>query len=425
VSSTVTGGNGAKVFTLSGTSTALNTIGTITGTGVSVTKSGPGTWRLGSGSSSFGGQFTLQEGTARVGVNSDNVLGTSNSAPIIGSGSSGIAALLLESGVTLTRTLTVPAGSGQTVLIGGVSGTTTYGSGKNLQLGRAVTLVAPTGGRVDFSNGWVNVDDTGTPAVNVTIGTADYTGRAFLQYGGTLATTGTVAVEYGTAVLGLETRVTSAGTLTVASGATLGGAGIVTNAIGGAGLVSPGNSPGILTAGSLDPSAGTDFIFEITGTAPSFAPPRDASVNDVLRLTDLSTPFASNLGSINVVNVLFSLSGTAPVTQGTYTGGFFTDSNVNFFSSISSGSFAYWVSGTYGTGADQQQFAVGPEGSLVTYTRLGAFDPALSVQRSVVPQTGTVTGQITQFVVVPEPATIALAGLGIAMSGYVAWRRRR
>jgi autotransporter-associated beta strand protein len=425
VSSTVTGGNGAKVFTLSGTSTALNTIGTITGTGVSVTKSGPGTWRLGSGSSSFGGQFTLQEGTARVGVNSDNVLGTSNSAPIIGSGSSGIAALLLESGVTLTRTLTVPAGSGQTVLIGGVSGTTTYGSGKNLQLGRAVTLVAPTGGRVDFSNGWVNVDDTGTPAVNVTIGTADYTGRAFLQYGGTLATTGTVAVEYGTAVLGLETRVTSAGTLTVASGATLGGAGIVTNAIGGAGLVSPGNSPGILTAGSLDPSAGTDFIFEITGTAPSFAPPRDASVNDVLRLTDLSTPFASNLGSINVVNVLFSLSGTAPVTQGTYTGGFFTDSNVNFFSSISSGSFAYWVSGTYGTGADQQQFAVGPDGSLVTYSRLGAFDPALSVQRSVVPQTVTVTGQITQFVVVPEPTTLALAGIGTALVGWQILRRRR
>jgi hypothetical protein len=127
-----------------------------------------------------------------------------------------------------------------------------------------------------------------------------------------------------------------------------------------------------------------------------------------------------------VVNVLFSLSGTAaPVTQGTYTGGFFTDSNVNFFSSISSGSFAYWVSGTYGTGADQQQFAVGPDGSLVTYSRLGAFDPALSVQRSVVPQTVTVTGQITQFVVVPEPTTLALAGIGTALVGWQILRRRR
>jgi PEP-CTERM motif len=225
--------------------------------------------------------------------------------------------------------------------------------------------------------------------------------------------------------------VSAAGTLTTGSGATLGGTGFVTNAIGGAGLVSPGNSPGILTAGSLDPSAGTDFIFEITGTAPNFTAPnvvaaRDASINDVLRLTDTtSAPFASALGSGNVVNVLFNLSsGTAPVAQGTYTGGFFTDQNVNFFSSISSGSFAYWVFGAYGTEGDRQQFAVGPEGSLVTYSRLGAFDPALSVQKSVVPQTGTVTGQITQFVVVPEPATLVLAALGVGLAGSVMLRRR-
>jgi hypothetical protein len=192
-------------------------------------------------------------------------------------------------------------------------------------------------------------------------------------------------------------------------------------------VISPGNSPGILTAGSLDPGAGTDFIFEITGAAPDFTN-RDASVNDVLRLTDLSAPFASALGSGNVVNVLFKLSsGTAPVTQGTYTGGFFTDLNTNFFSSISSGSFAYWVLGAYGTGGDQQQFAVGTDGAMVTYSRLGAFSPSLSVQTSVVPQTaGAVNGQITQFtVVVPEPATLLLAGVGTALVAWRIVRRRR
>jgi hypothetical protein len=294
-----------------------------------------------------------------------------------------------------------------------------------MQMGRATTLVAKTGGTVDFRGTWAGAT-SGSPAnQNVTIGAAGYAGRFLLQSSGTLATSGSVAVQYGTAVLGLTTTVSAAGTLATTAGATLAGTGIVTNAIGGAGVISPGNSPGILTAGSLDPGAGIDFIFEITGAAPDFTN-RDASVNDVLRLTDLSAPFASALGTGNVVNVLFNLSGTAaPVTQGTYTGGFFTNSNANFFSSISSGSFAYWVLGTYGTGADQQQFAVGADGSLVTYSRLGAFDPALSVQRSVVPQTQTVTGQITQFVVVPEPTTLALAGIGTALVGWQILRRRR
>ena len=47
--------------------------------------------------------------------------------------------------------------------------------------------------------------------------------------------------------------------------------------------------------------------------------------------------------------MLFNLSGLAPVEQGTFKGEFFTDLNTNFFSNVSSGSFAYWVTGTYGS----------------------------------------------------------------------------
>jgi autotransporter-associated beta strand protein len=412
-----------KTLTLTGTSTALNTIGTITGTGVSVVKDGTGLWRMNAASKGFGGTLTVKNGTLQV-ANAGavgNLVTVGDTTP----GASGLAALLLEENVSASFDVNTPAGT-QAALFGGANttGTATLSNGE-MQMGRATTLVAKTGGTVDFRGTWAGAT-SGSPAnQNVTIGAAGYAGRFLLKSSGTLATSGSVAVQYGTAVLGPTTTVSSAGTLSTDAGAMLAGTGFVTNAIGGAGVISPGNSPGILTAGSLDPGAGTDFIFEITGAAPDFTN-REASVNDVLRLTDPTTPFASNLGSGNVVNVLFNLSGTAaPVTQGTYTGGFFTNSNANFFSSISSGSFAYWVLGTYGTGADQQQFAVGADGSLVTYSRLGAFDPALSVQKSVVPQTQDVTGQITQFVVVPEPATIALAGLGIAMSGYVAWRRRR
>jgi autotransporter-associated beta strand protein len=421
LSGSVSGGTGTKTFTLTGTNTGLNTIGTITGTGVSVVKDGTGLWRM-NANKGFGGTLTVKNGTLQV-ANAGavgNAVTVGDAAP----GAGGLAALLLEENVTASFDVITPAGT-QAALFGGANttGTATLSSGE-MQMGRATTLVAKTGGTVDFRGTWAGAT-SGSPAnQNVTIGAAGYAGRFLLQSSGTLATSGSAAVQYGTAVVGLTTTVSSAGTLATAAGATLAGTGIVTNAIGGAGLISPGNSPGILTAGSLDPGAGTDFIFEITGAAPDFTN-LGASVNDVLRLTDLSAPFASALGAGNVVNVLFRLSsGTAPVTQGTYTGGFFTDRNVDFFSSISSGSFAYWVLGAYGSGSSQQQFAVGPEGSLVTYSRLEAFDPALSVQKSVVAQTSGPTGQITQFVVVPEPATIVLAGVGIA-AAVLTLRRRR
>jgi autotransporter-associated beta strand protein len=413
------------LLTLGGTSTALNTIGLITGTGVSVTKSGPGTWRLGAASKGFGGTLTVKNGTLQVA--NAGVVGNAVTIGDTAPGASGLSALLLEESVNPYSLDVITTTGTQAALFGGAntSGTVTVTSGQ-LQMSRATTLVAKTGGTVDY-RGTLAGATTGSPAdQNVTIGAAGYAGRFLLKSSGTLATSGSVAVQYGTAVLGLTTTVSATGTLTTDSGATLAGTGIVTNAIGGAGLVSPGNSPGILTAGSLDPSAGTDFIFEITGTAPDFAAFRDASVNDVLRLTDPTSPFASALGAGNVVNVLFNLSsGTAPVAAGTYTGGFFTDLNTNFFSSISSGSFAYWVLGTSGSAGDQQQFAVGDNGSLVTYSRLGAFDSSLSVQVSVVPQTGAVTGQITQFVVVPEPSTLALMGIGIGMAAWNIRRRYR
>ena len=54
----------------------------------------------------------------------------------------------------------------------------------------------------------------------------------------------------------------------------------------------------------------------------------------------------------------------------------------------------------------------------------------MSVQRSVVPQSanfraGDVSGQITQFVVVPEPMTLALTGIGSALVAWRVLRRRK
>ncbi len=90
----------------------------------------------------------------------------------------------------------------------------------------------------------------------------------------------------------------------------------------------------------------------ITVTGSVTGGSRDASTNDVLRLTDATSPFASSLTSQNVVNVLFNLaSGTAPVVQGTCKGGFFSDAVPSFSGAIANGLFTYRVSGSYGNGS--------------------------------------------------------------------------
>ncbi|MCC5851139.1 MAG: autotransporter-associated beta strand repeat-containing protein, partial [Verrucomicrobia bacterium] len=74
------------------------------------------------------------------------------------------------------------------------------------------------------------------------------------------------------------------GAVTVAAGGTLGGSGRIGGAILGAGLVSPGNSPGIFTAVSVTGSEGTDFAFEFGQIGAPTWSAAAASGNDVLRL---------------------------------------------------------------------------------------------------------------------------------------------
>jgi hypothetical protein len=65
------------------------------------------------------------------------------------------------------------------------------------------------------------------------------------------------------------------------------------------------------------------------------------------------------------------------------------------------------------------------------YYSLATFDPSLSVTLSTVAEAadfggGTINGQVTQFAVVPEPGTFALASLAaVTAVGLVARRRRQ
>jgi fibronectin-binding autotransporter adhesin len=137
--------------------------------------------------------------------------------------------------------------------------------------------------------------------------------------------------------------------VTVAAGASFGGHGRFEGVLSGAGSVDPGNSPGILTVGQVDPrSAGnTSFNFEFTQTgAPNWSNAA-ASGNDVLRITDTASPFLASLGNENIVNLYFNPSVTATFTTSAFTslqGGFFTDKSDSnsLASAIAGANFQYY-----------------------------------------------------------------------------------
>lgn len=450
--------------------------GTISGAG-SMSKVGEGTVIL-SGNNDFSGSTTISAG--RLAVSSDANLGSASSGINLAGGTLvttenftlSVARIVTVSGtsgwdVAATKTVTFngdfsgsgrlnKGGLGQLTLGGtsaGYTGTFAINAGTVeltnadaldnaiiLQTGGALILAPSSGtnvplpglqgngGEVSIGNGrQVAVGDNSDRSYGGRIrgqGGFKKQGTGRLELTGNNDYSGTTLVNSGRLVVNGSLSQTPL--VTVASGAEIGGSGSIGGTLAGAGAVGPGNSPGIFSAPNTDPSGGLDYNFEFTGLTPDYANAA-ASVNDVLRLTDTTTPFLSSLGASNAVKIYLPSS----VAEGqTYVGGFFLDATTaqfgTFLGSIASATFSYFVQDNAG--------GVTYEG--LTYRTLGDWNNANGRSLSVTVGTsnvasaafvgGTVTnGQSMQMVIVPEPSAFALAGLGAALAGYAAWKRRR
>ena len=299
-------------------------------------------------------------------------------SPISGSGSltvSGNGQLVLTAANTYTGTTGWTGATGNLWLGDG-------GTGGSLSTSSVITLSNPS---AKFG---VNQSDTVTQGIDFS-GSA-ISGDGIFTQAGSGTTTLNAANSYAGATLvnagkllinGNQAAAT--GAVTVAAGATLGGSGTTGGAVTVNGILSPGNSPGVLTVASVTLNASSTSLFEVNGTTrgTQYDGLDITGVNGVAYDGALSLSFGNGSSfADNTTFDLFSFSGTP---------------SGNFFSVTSTGYYA----GTWTQAA-------------------GAWSLTTSEQKlTFTPSTGDLV------IAVPEPATLVLLS-GLAVFGFFARRQR-
>lgn len=446
---TVNGGTSTAVSTYAG-----NMVSNSATTSIALTKQGASTLVL-SGSNNYTGATTVTGGALRL--DSANALSANSNLNINGG------VVELGAGNTsFTRSTGTAAGNVRFTESGGF-GAVGADATVNLNGGAAITW-GGTGSTANFLTAtqelilssansnhkvtWQNALNLngGTRTVNVNNGSAAVdaeisgpitgagstsifvkNGAGALTLSGTNTYVGATTVNAGTLIVGAAGSLassavnvvggqfvynnnTTAYAGNVAVNGSLGGSGKIAGQISGSGLVGPGNSPGILTAGSVNTASGLDFAFEFTSTGSPTYGNNTASVNDVLRLTG-GTPFSTALTADNSLNIYLNV---VTLNDGDiFRGGFYTDNSADFLASVSDATFVYYIADAGGSvlyGGNTYSLYSGP------------FDFDVSTVASTANfGDGSVNGYVMEFAAVPEPQTWVLLGLGLMT---LVWRSR-
>lgn len=288
-----TTGNGQanKTLTLSGSSTAANTIAGVinnndNGTGTQSTtlvKAGTGTWVL-SGANTYSGTTTVQTGTLIVGANApsnaNGALGRATSDVGLGvAGGNTNASLLIGGPYTVARIVRLATnnntdtGARVLTLGGSTADNATFSGAIHLgtasQVSRGIVVTAVSGGQVTFSG--VIQDptgqDTAEQAAAAAITAVRKTGGGTVVLSANNTYRGATVVDAGTLLVNGSLSNTSA--VTVNGGGTLGGIGTINGpvTVNDGGTLSPGIAIGQLTLNNgLDMAAagtGANLVWQL------------------------------------------------------------------------------------------------------------------------------------------------------------------
>jgi autotransporter-associated beta strand protein len=208
------------------------------------------------------------------------------------------------------------------------------------------------------------------------------TGTGLLSFGGNNTYTGATTISAGTL---LVNGTQAGGSLTVDAGATLGGSGVIGGDVTVNGILSPGNSPGELTLASLVLGGSSTTLMQIDGITRG-------TQYDAVTLTGLTGPTYGGTLSLVFGN------GSAFADDTMFDLFSFTGSTSGGFSGVTSTGF---YAGTW-TNNNDGSFKLEQGGQTLTFSQA--------------------TGDI---VVVPEPTSLAIAAIGIALAGASRLRRRQ
>jgi autotransporter-associated beta strand protein len=402
-----------------------------------VTKTGSGTLVL-SGTSNATGQTTITAGALQAnhgaGLNPASFLSL-NGGVLQSNGAASFTRTLASSGSgqfqwTANGGGFSAAGGQLTVNVGGDSRELIWGTTAGTNLVGTLKFGSPTADAKTLLQNPINLTTTGTVTRTVDValglgnasaeisgairnsggrGNLTKTGAGQLALSGSNSYTGLTTVSEGKLVV--NGFLSGTGGVVTAAATILGGAGTISGIVSGSGTISPGNSPGILTAASIDLTGGMDFAFEFSQAGdPTWGSPL-ASGNDVLRLTSLSSPLVGTAASQNVFNIYFSDMGA------TYRGGIFTDLNSDFGSLISTATYNYFLmtpgGGTTFNGQAYEPLAASEVTRSVVQVALAGFSGG-----------AIENGYTMQFVVVPEPGGMVLCAIGFLVASGIRWCRR-